>query len=175
MRHGSALVLGVLSVLVVSTPAPAQSLLVEASKKAQDDHAKGDGWPVPTAFADSSGQNDPIDPAEIDKSKFDKLYEAGKAVSSAQYLSAVGVTPRELKRLLLVMDTERKIVLDKATTKSEKALAGRYALAQIEFDLALTYYQQAVPGDNARWSDTFTKATGTLDAANDIYLGKKSK
>ena len=126
------------------------------------------------ALADAEGAEPPLPPAELadlNRAKFDKVYAAGKAVASARYLGAVGVSPRKFQQLNLAFSRELSIVADTAMTKGEKALFGRYQKASLKFELAIA---QRTGGGLSGWKarTAMREAVDLLDAANKIYRGK---
>jgi hypothetical protein len=154
----------VLGVCVV--PSHAQTLAEASAAAKKMTHE----WPL------SSNLGAPPEPeltaaelADLDRSKFDKVYAAGKAVHEASYLSAVGVSPRQFQQLLLAMNTELSIAADKVTTKAEKSLFGKYQMAELSFDLGLTFYGRY---NATKGTAAMREATERIDAADKIYLGK---
>ncbi len=107
--------------------------------------------------------------AVIDHAKFEKVYRAGKAVASARFLSASGVSPRQFERLNLAFQTELDIVADTIRTKSkaEQLLFGQFSVAQAQFGLGLVLSESQ---DKFREGlEAMGKAFATLDIANKIY------
>jgi hypothetical protein len=115
----------------------------------------------------------PVVPAEVvdfNRAKFDKVYAAGRAVASAQYLRAVGVSRRKFQQLNLAFSRELSILVNTPMTTDEKALFGRYQIASLKFELAIA---QRTGGGLSGWKARamMRKAADHLDAANRIYRG----
>jgi hypothetical protein len=113
----------------------------------------------------------PAELTDLNRAKFEKVYAAGRAVASAQYLGAVGVSPRKFQQLNLTFSKALSIVADTAMTKGEKALFGQFQIAALRFELAIA---QRSGGGLSGWKarKTMREAMGLLDAANKVYRGK---
>jgi hypothetical protein len=110
--------------------------------------------------------------ADINRSTFDKVYAAGKAVAEARFLSAVGVSPRQFQQLLLTFNTELSVAWDRVATKADKALAAKYQLAYVKFELGASQLDSSLRATWTKGLETMSDAAATLNAANAIYLGK---
>lgn len=110
--------------------------------------------------------------AELDRSKFDKVYAAGKAmVESPKYepgLAAALVT----RQAMLAFKTEVAIAADRASSKAEKVLAGKYGEAQWRYELGLV---PELHLSLEKWKVAYAKASAALEDANAMYLGKGPK
>jgi hypothetical protein len=104
--------------------------------------------------------------AVIDRSKFDKVYAAAKALDASDYALSRGLLARQA---MLAFQTEVSIAHDKATTKAEKALAGDYAEAQWKYELKL---DPILNLSSEAWQAARADVRAILDRANSIYLGK---
>ena len=102
----------------------------------------------------------------IDRSKFDAVYRAGKAVDGASSPSA-HTSLAAFRGLLLTFETEAGVAVDKAAGPEEVALAKLYREAKTWFDIGLI--SQA---DDPRRLANWTKASETLAQADKVYLGK---
>lgn len=100
--------------------------------------------------------------AGIDRSKFDAVYRAGKAVNAAQF----GDINAQFRTLLLNFETEASIASDKASGLAEGNLASTYHTAQLQFQAGLI--TRDATQRQARWAE----ASSTLAKADKIYLGK---
>lgn len=108
----------------------------------------------------------------VDKSKFDKVYATGKVVDEAQLMSAVGVTLQQFQQFVLAFSTEVSVARDKATTKAEKSLADKYAMAYTQYSFGGLQVSSPIPDTQKKGLDAMKKASDLLEAANKIYLGK---
>jgi len=107
----------------------------------------------------------PADDAILDRAKFDAVYAAGVAMTMSQTNGQ-----RLAKESMIKFSTEGHIAARKATTKAEQALASKYAMAIVNYELAAA---QAVLQSSSVWKPTFDQAVAAHNDADRIYLGKK--
>jgi hypothetical protein len=163
MRIQNALATALL--VLVSVPVSAQQTLTDASATANRavhewPMSANTGTPAPRTLTAA-------ELADLDKSKFAKVYATSVAMQASGYATARTPLARQV---MLDFKTEAFIAVEKATTKAERALAGKYVEAQWKYELNLD------PGfSHEHWKTAFTDALKTLEAANAIYLAKSSK
>jgi hypothetical protein len=104
----------------------------------------------------------------IDRTKFDSVYRAGKAVSEAVTSE---ISPREFDRLILTFKTESSIATDKGSTKAEHDLAFKYSMAMLTYSLGAAMPERTEADIDAKFAK-FKEATDTFNEANEIYLKK---
>ncbi len=104
------------------------------------------------------------DDARIDRQKFTGVYAAGRAVSRA--VASTDATVGQIDHLLQTFKTEVSGAKDKATTRGERSLVTKYAIAQLQFEAGLN--QMNVPLRLDAWA----KATTALEDADKIYQSK---
>lgn len=105
-----------------------------------------------------------VDDAPLDRQKFTRVYEAGRALRRA--VASTDATLGQIDHVLQSFKTEVSGAKDKATTQSERSLVAKYTLAQLQFEGGSN--QVNVPLRLDAWA----KATAALEEADKIYLGK---
>lgn len=164
------LVLVPLLVSLASLPVTAQTSLADAAAEAAKVKHE---WPLSTNLG--TPPPPPLTAAELadlDKTKFDKVYAAGKAMVDAPKYEAGLAAALVTRQANLAFKSEVSMAVDKATTKAEKALAAKYAEAQWRFELDLAPERHL---SRDAWKAALDKAYGVLDAADRMYLGKEPK
>lgn len=154
--------------LAAKTAAQRQAVATPSQKVLSDRDLQPDALTAAAKADEAAAIETPDNP--IDRSKFERVYQAGKAVDGAKFLSAVGVAPWQFQQLLLAFETEISVLTDKVSTKAERALAAKYQVAMLKYRLGLSEYQ--TDGAHHFGTDTMADAGAGLDKANAIYLSK---
>jgi hypothetical protein len=167
----------------VSDPAPsatlskADALLADLAQREEqfkkieaERDARRAEIPVVVEFSKPVGKSIPTGAAAvIDRSKFDRVYEAGKLV---EVTSTAGNRFRFQDALV---DYRRQISIaqDRAATQAERDLAGEFLLSYFEFNLASTMATTVISRSDAQvYGEQLRKAFATLERASSQYLAK---